>query len=583
MFKLKSYLGKYKTYMILGPIFKALETASDIITPFLMAMVIDTGIANNDRGYIYTVCAIILGLNILSFIFTVVCQKCSSLAQMGVCKDIRYDCFAHINTLSHAELDKFSTVTLTNRLVHDVDQIGTAIGMTIRNVARAPFLLIGSLIMVCTIDWKLALVFLVMSPLILVVVLSIMKKNTPRYAELKVKLDNVTNVARDNLDSVRVVRAFNKQAYETKRFDQTNKDFTKTNMDIAKTAALLQPLIALIVNFSIIAIIWFGGLEVKYGEITTGNLLAFINYLTTISTALVMIARLIIIYTRTGASLKRVGEVFATQNTIKDAKNTSPLTYDSAEGKIEFKNVNFSYNNAKNVVNGLSITVGAGQVLGIIGGTGSGKSSIVNLIPRFYDVTSGEVLIDDVNVKKIKLNELRKIVGIVPQNPVLFEGSLRENMQWRKEDATDEEIVKALKIAQAYDFVRELPDFLDHKVLRGGSNFSGGQRQRLTIARALVGNPKIIILDDSSSALDFATDAALRKAINTSLYNSTVVLVSQRATALMNADSIIVLDNGNIVGIGSHENLLKKCTVYQEIYYSQNPEENPENKVGGNG
>lgn len=581
MFKLKNYLGRYKRFMILGPIFKALETASDIITPFLMAMVIDTGIANNDKVYIYTVCGFILGLNILSFFFTVVCQKCSSLAQMGVCKDIRHDCFAHINTLSHAELDKFSTVTLTNRLVHDVDQIGTAIGMTIRNVARAPFLLIGSLIMVCTIDWKLALVFLVMSPLILLVVLSIMKKNTPRYAELKTKLDNVTNVARDNLDSVRVVRAFNKQTYETKRFDQSNKDFTKTNMDIAKTAALLQPLIALIVNFSIIAIIWFGGLEVKSGKITTGNLLAFINYLTTISTALVMIARLIIIYTRTGASLKRVGEVFATENTIKDAKNTSPLTYDTAEGKIEFKNVNFSYNNAKNVVNGLSITVGAGQILGVIGGTGSGKSSIVNLIPRFYDVTSGEVLIDDVNVKKIKLDELRKIVGIVPQNPVLFEGTLRENMQWRKEDATDEEIIKALKIAQAYDFVRELPDFLEHKVLRGGSNFSGGQRQRLTIARALVGNPKIIILDDSSSALDFATDAALRKAIGTSLYNSTVVLVSQRATALMNADNIIVVDNGNIMGIGSHEKLLKNCTVYQEIYYSQNPEEKPENKVGG--
>lgn len=581
MFKLKNYLGRYKRFMILGPIFKALETASDIITPFLMAMVIDTGIANNDKVYIYTVCGFILGLNILSFFFTVVCQKCSSLAQMGVCKDIRHDCFAHINTLSHAELDKFSTVTLTNRLVHDVDQIGTAIGMTIRNVARAPFLLIGSLIMVCTIDWKLALVFLVMSPLILLVVLSIMKKNTPRYAELKTKLDNVTNVARDNLDSVRVVRAFNKQSYETKRFDQSNKDFTKTNMDIAKTAALLQPLIALIVNFSIIAIIWFGGLEVKSGEITTGNLLAFINYLTTISTALVMIARLIIIYTRTGASLKRVGEVFATENTIKDAKNTSTLTYDTAEGKIEFKNVNFSYNNAKNVVNGLSITVGAGQILGVIGGTGSGKSSIVNLIPRFYDVTSGEVLIDDVNVKKIKLDELRKIVGIVPQNPVLFEGTLRENMQWRKEDATDEEIIKALKIAQAYDFVRELPDFLEHKVLRGGSNFSGGQRQRLTIARALVGNPKIIILDDSSSALDFATDAALRKAIGTSLYNSTVVLVSQRATALMNADNIIVVDNGNIMGIGSHEKLLKNCTVYQEIYYSQNPEEKPENKVGG--
>lgn len=581
MFKLKNYLGKYKLYMILGPIFKALETASDIITPFLMAMVIDTGIANNDRTYIYTMCGFICVLNLVSFCFTVICQKCSSLAQMGVCKDIRHDCFAHINTLSHAELDKFSTVTLTNRIVHDVDQIGVAVGMTIRNVARAPFLIIGSLIMVSIIEWRLALIFLVMSPIILLIVLSIMKRNNPRYVELKTKLDNVTNVARDNLDSVRVVRAFNKQAYETKRFDQTNKEFTKTNMSIAKAASLLQPLISVVVNFSIIAIIWFGSLEVNVGSITTGNLLAFINYLTTISAALVVIARLIIIYTRTGASIKRVSEVFATKNTIGDDKNPSPLTYETAEGKIEFKNVNFSYNSVKNVVNGLSVTVGAGQILGIIGGTGSGKSSIVNLIPRFYDVSSGAVLIDDVNVKKIRLHELRKIVGIVPQNPVLFEGTLRDNMCWRKEDATDEEIIKALKIAQAYDFVRELPDFLDHKVLRGGSNFSGGQRQRLTIARALVGNPKIIILDDSSSALDFATDASLRKAISTSLYNSTVVIVSQRATALMNADKIIVLDNGNIMGIGSHEKLLKSCTVYQEIYYSQNPEEKPSDVGGG--
>ena len=584
MFKLTKYLGGYKKYITWGPIFKALETASDVVTPMLMALVIDVGIANRDMPYIFIMCGVILFLNIISFCCTVVCQKCSSIAQTGICKDIRRDLFGHINTLSHAELDKFSTVTLTNRMVHDVDQVGLSVGMTIRNVSRAPFLLIGSLIMVCIIDIKLSSVFLIMAPIILFIVFFVMMRNSPRYSNLKVRLDDVTNIARDNLDSVRVVRAFNKQAYELERFDRSNKEFTRVNMQIAKSASLLQPLIALVVNFGIIAILWFGGIEVNLGVITTGNLIAFVNYLTTISSALVIIARLIIIYTRTGASIKRIKEVFETENTVKNAKRIVDFTYEDAEGKIEFRKVNFSYANAKNVVNDLSVVVKPGQVLGIIGGTGSGKSSIVNLIPRFYDTRSGDVLIDDVNVRKIDLVELRKIVGIVPQNPVLFEGSLRENMQWRKEDATDAEIIKALKIAQAYDFVKELPDFLDHKVLRGGRNFSGGQRQRLTIARALVGNPKIIILDDSSSALDFATDANLRRAIATSLNSSTVILVSQRATSLMSADQIIVVDNGNVMGIGTHEELLKGCTVYQEIYYSQNQKEDDEpkkNKVGG--
>lgn len=580
MFKLRTYLGRYKRYLIWGPIFKALETASDIITPFLMAYVVDIGIANGDKPYVYKMCGLICLLNLLSFCFTVVCQKCSSLAQMGICKDIRRDMYAHINTLSHAELDKFSTVTLTNREIHDVDQVGLAVGMTIRNVARSPFLIIGSLTMVALIEIKLSLVFLIMAPLTLAVVLIIMNKNSPLYVDLKYKLDEVTNVARDNLDSVRVVRAFNKQNYEWKRFDKTNKGFTATNIKIAKVASLLQPLISLIVSLSIIAVLWFGGIEVNTGTITTGNLLAFISYLTTISAALVMLARMIIIYTRTGASKKRIAEVFNTQNTITDPKRESALTYDIAEGKIEFKDVNFSYNNAKNIINGLSVVVEPGQVLGVIGGTGSGKSSVVNLIPRFYDTTTGGVFIDDVNVKKINLKELRKIVGIVPQNPVLFEGTLRENMRWRKDDATDEEIIKALKIAQAYDFTSELPDFLSHRVLRGGSNFSGGQRQRLTIARALVGNPKIIILDDSSSALDYQTDANLRKAISVNLSTSTVVLVSQRATSLMGADKIVVLDNGDIVGIGTHDKLLKTCSVYQEIYYSQNPDEKPKRNGG---
>ena len=570
MFKLGKYINNFKLQLIVGPIAKILETASDIITPFLMAIIIDVGIANNDLNTIYLYGGIILAITIVSFFFTLISQKCSAVAQAGISRDIRFDAFKQINTWSHGELDRFSTASLTNRLVHDVSQISMAVGMTMRNVTRAPLLLIGSFIMALTINLKLSLVFVIMMPIILFIVFKIMNKNTPLYSDLKIKLDDVTNITRDNLDSVRVVRAFNKQEYETQRFVKSNQAFTKVNLKIATYASLMHPLIMLVVNFSIIAILWIGGIQVNIGEMTTGNLLAFVNYLTSIAGSLVVIARLIIIYTRTGASIKRVDEIFRTENTIQNPLRPAHINYEKAKGKIEFRNVNFSYKTTKDAVKNLSIVINPGETIGIIGGTGSGKSSIVGLIPRFYDATSGDVLIDDVNVKRFDINELRQIVGIVPQNPVLFEGTLRENMRWRNPDATDEEIVKALKIAQAYDFVKELPDYLDHKVLRYGSNFSGGQRQRLTIARALVGNPKILILDDSSSALDFATDANLRKAIARNLKGATVILVSQRATTLMRADNIIVIDSGDIVGIGKHEELLKSCDVYKEIYYSQN-------------
>lgn len=581
MFKLKKYLGRYKKYIVIGPLFKALETASDIITPYLMAMVIDKGIASLDFTLIYSLCALIVGMNLLSFVFAIICQKTSSIVQSYIGKDIRTDMFNQINTFSHAELDRFSTVTLTNRMIHDVEQVCTATGMTIRTVSRAPFLLIGSFIMACFIDLKLSIIFIVLMPILAFVVVFIMNKNSPLYSKIKVELDNVTNVARDNLDSVRVVRAFNKQEYENNRFTKANKKFTAVNVQIAKMASILQPLIAIIINFGIIAVIYWGGIRVNAGHITTGNLLAFVNYLLSIANSLVVIARLIIIYTRTGASMKRIREVFNTKNTILDPKRPIKVDPDTAKGEIEFQNVSFSYNDVKNVVNNLSIKIHPGQVIGIIGGTGSGKSSIVNLIPRLYDADKGKVLVDGIDVKKYNVSDLRDLIGIVPQNPVLFEGTLRENMQFRKPSATDEEIIKALEISQSLDFVKELSDFLDHKVLRGGSNFSGGQRQRLTIARALVGDPKIVILDDASSALDFATDARLRKAIGEKLSESTIILVSQRATTLMGADNIIVLDHGNIMGIGKHDDLLKTCTTYQEIYFSQNPEEKEEVERNG--
>lgn len=569
MFKLGKYIREYRFFATLGPLAKIIETAGDIINPFLMAKIIDVGIRNGDKPYIIKMGLIILLINLVSFAFAIICQKSASITQEGMGRRIRYDMFQQINTFSHAELDRFSTASLTNRVVHDVAQVKMATGMTIRNVARAPILLIGSTIMSIFINPKLSIIFVVIIPLIFFVVFFVMGKTAPMYDKTQKKLDDVTNVSRDNLDGVRVVRAFNKQQYEVERFSKANAEFTKINIKIARIAALLQPLIFLIVNFGVAAIIWFGGKQVNIGGMTQGNILAFVDYFVAISASLVTIARLIIIYTRTGASIRRIREVFETENTIQNPKRPKRISVEDAKGKVEFKDVHFSYNNAKDIIVDLSVVIEPGETIGVIGGTGSGKSSLIGLIPRFYDTTKGKVFIDDINVKRYDLEDLRKVIGIVPQNPVLFEGTIRENMQWHKDDATDDEIVHALKIAQAFDFVREYPDFLDHKVLRDGSNFSGGQKQRLTIARALVGNPKIVILDDSSSALDFATDAALRRAIRRNLKDSTTIIVSQRTTTLKNADKIIVLDHGNVVDIADHDTLLQRCELYREIHQSQ--------------
>ena len=391
---------------------------------------------------------------------------------------------------------------------------------------------------------------------------------------IKTKLDKTTNITRENLTGVRVVRAFNKQNYETEKFKYANYDLISTQIKHAKWNSILEPLISIVVNLAIIALFYFGGIEVNIGGLSQGKLIAFIDYFGTISSCIVSLSNLITIITRMHASSERINELFLVKNSIKDPANPVKIDFSSENnGKVEFKNVNFSYSDTKNIITNLSLVANPGDIIGVIGGTGSGKSSIVNLIPRFYDATSGDVLINDVNVKKYRVEDLRNMIGLVPQNPTLFEGTIRSNMCWRKPDATDEEIVKALKISQAYDFVKEYPDFLEHKVNRGGSNYSGGQRQRLTIARALVGNPSIIILDDASSALDFATDAKLRKAIRTYLANSTTFIVTQRTNSIRDANKIIVIDNGNIVDIGSHNELLERCQVYQEIHNSQNKKE----------
>ncbi len=573
-FTYMSYVKKYKVASFFTPFLKGIETVAELFVPYIMAKIIDVGVANHDTNYIIWNGVLILLLNILGIIFSLSAQKLGAYVQAKVGEDIRNSIFEHINGLSHSELDKFSTTTLLNRSVNDVRNIKNGVGSVLRQITRAPVLLIGSLIMALFINLKLSLVFIVIIPLVIGIVYLVMKKLKPLLLEIKAKLDKTTDITRENLTGVRVVRAFNKQNFETEKFKNANYDLISTQFKHGAWSSVLGPIISIIVNFATIALFYFGGIEINIGELSQGKLIAFIDYFGTISTCIVSLSTLITIITRMNASNDRINDLFLVKNSIKDPANPVSVDYENIElGRVEFKEVDFSYSDMKNAVAGLSLEANPGEIIGIIGGTGSGKSSIVNLIPRFYDATHGEILVGGVNVKKYNVEDLRNVIGLVPQNPTLFEGTIRSNMCWRKPDATDEEIIKALKISQAYDFVHDYPDFLEHHVNRGGTNFSGGQRQRLTIARALVGNPHIIILDDASSALDFATDAKLRKAIRNSLSNSTTFIVTQRTNSIKDADKIIVINNGNIVDIGTHEDLLERCKIYEEIHYSQNKKE----------
>lgn len=573
VFKPTLYLKKYSLLVVLGPTCKALEALSEVFAPYIMALLIDVGIANNDKDYILKMAIVILAINVAGMIFAILGQKCASVTSEGMGRDIRNDVFKHVNTFSYSELDKYNTTTILNRTINDVYHIQEGTSQIIRNVMRIPFLLIGSLVMAISIDLKLSLIFLVVSPILLLIVYCVMKKLQPLLTEGKKRLDKTTQITRENLSGIRVVRAFNKQNYEIDKFTEANTAMLQNDLKQGYLGAIMQPLIYLVVNFAIIAVVYFGGIQINAGSVTQGNLLAFINYFTQISAALVAFARVITILTRMKIAKNRVNDLMLTKNSIVSPASPVKIDQTSPEnGSVEFKEVSFSYSYLKDVVINLNLKVEPGETIGVIGGTGSGKSSIVNLIPRFYDATKGQVLVNGQNVKKYNVEELRSIIGIVPQNPILFSGTIRDNLCWRKEDATEEELVKALKIAQAYDFVKEYPDFLDHPVNRGGTNFSGGQKQRLTIARALVGNPSIVILDDSTSALDFSTDSKLRKAIKTML-SCTTFIVSQRTNSLKDADKIIVIDAGNIVDIGKHNELLERCDLYREIHESQNKKE----------
>lgn len=570
MRKLFRFCKGYIKQMIFAPLFKIIETATIIIIPFLVANMIDVGIKYHDVGYITTWGIIIVALNIIGIISTIICSKLSAIACTGVSYEIRKGLYEHINTFSHAELDKFTTASLNNRMTHDVSRINTSLGLFLRIIMRTPLLIIGSTIMAMIIDLKLSLLFVVVAPLILIAVFWILKKTEPLYDETQKDLDNVSKITRENLQGARVVRAFNKQSYEENRFAKASEKLRKSAVKVVSISTLLNPITVTIINFAIIAVMWFGGLQVNAGDLTQGQIIAFVNYLTQISLALISLANIIIAFIKATNCANRINEVFDTKPSIVETNhNYIDITTSKNTPKIEFKNVSFAYSDtAKMAVKNLSFTAFMGDTIGIIGGTGSGKSSVVNLIPRFYDVTSGQILIDGVNVKDYPLHQLREKIGIVPQKAVLFKGTLKENLRWRKENATLLEIQKALKISQSADFVSELDGKLDFNVQAGGKNFSGGQRQRLTIARALVGEPEILIMDDSASALDFATDANLRKAIKKEI-KSTVILVSQRANTVKNANQIIVMDNGNIVGVGTHKDLMKNCDVYKNIYDSQ--------------
>ncbi|NMA66989.1 MAG: ABC transporter ATP-binding protein [Clostridiaceae bacterium] len=578
MLKLIKYLRDYIKETIIGPLFKLFEACFELIVPLVMASIIDKGIKNNDTAYILKMGGIMILLGILGLVCSITAQYFAAKAALGFGTALRNEMFSHINSLSFSEIDKIGTASLITRITSDINQAQTGVNLVLRLFLRSPFIVAGAIIMALFINVKLTLIFLAVTLLISLIIYFIMSSSIPHYRNVQGKLDKVSLIARENLTGVRVIRAFSRQKDEVSRFEKSTNDLTGTQLMVGKISALLNPATYSILNAGIIAVMYFGSFTVYEGTISQGELIALINYMSQILLALLALANLIIAFTRASASAIRINEVFAVTSTMKE--NGDDLSKGVKKSpKVEFKNVSFSYGlSEEEAISDISFEARNGETIGIIGGTGSGKSTLINLIPRFYDTTSGEVIIDGINVKDYLFSELREKIAVVPQKAVLFRGSIRENIKWGKKDATDEEIYKALEIAQAKEFVDEKPDGLDTEIMQGGKNLSGGQRQRLTIARALVAQPEILILDDSASALDFATDARLRKAIMTQTKKMTIFIVSQRASAIKNADKIIVLDDGKMVGIGKHDELLETCEIYKEICLSQLSEDEVKSK-----
>ena len=564
-----AYMKDYKKECVLGPLFKLLEASFELMVPLVMAAVIDVGIANGDRGYIGRMCLVMAALGVIGLVCSITAQFFAAKASVGVAAKLRHALFAHIQELSFTEMDTAGTSTLITRMTSDINQVQNGLNLALRLLLRSPFVVFGAMVMAFTIDVPAALVFVVAIPLLAVVVFGVMLWTMPRYKKVQAGLDRVLGNTRENLTGVRVIRAFGREEAETGRFETENNALTKLQEHVGRVSALMNPVTYVIINLATVVLIWVGAVRVDTAIITQGAVVALINYMSQILVELIKLANLIINITKALACASRVQGVLDTESSMEAPQALSNVVEQNQE-RVTFRNAALTYQGAGAAsLSGLSFSVKPGETVGVIGGTGSGKSSLVNLIPRFYDATQGDVLVDGHNVRDYPLASLREKVGVVPQKAVLFTGTIRDNLKWGKPDATDEELWQALETAQARDFVEEKPGGLDEPVSQGGKNFSGGQRQRLTIARALVRKPEILILDDSASALDFATDARLRKAIRQMEGGPTVFIVSQRASSIRYADKIIVLDDGEAVGIGTHEELLKHCEVYREIFESQ--------------
>lgn len=567
MKQLSIYLKSYKKEMILGPLFKLIEAIFELIVPLIMAAIIDQGIKGHDMPLILRYGIILFILAGVGLASSLTCQYFAARASQGFGTDLRNAMFAHIQSLSYTEIDQIGTPSLITRSNNDINQLQIAVAMLIRLALRAPFLVIGSCVMAMMIDLQLACIFLIAAPLITLTLYLIMSRLIPLYRSIQKKLDKISLLTRENLDGVRVIRATSNQEHEKQRFKAAVDDLMDTSIQAGKIQSNLNPLTYLIVNFSILAIIYFGSHRVYGGSLTQGQIIAFVSYMTQMLLALNVVANLVVIFTKAAASANRVSEVLSLTSSIQF--NDQNITIQDSTA-IELKHVSFHYPYSKeNILEDISLELKQGEVLGIIGGTGSGKSTLINLINRFYDISDGHISLFGHDIKTFSEADLRSLIGIVPQSSILFTGTIRENMQWGKPDASDEEIIEALKDAQAYDFVMNQKNGLDTMVNQGGHNFSGGQRQRLTIARALVKKSKILILDDSSSALDYATDAKLQQSLKQKGKERILILISQRANSIRYADQILVLDDGKMAGLGTHEQLLRSCDVYHEICASQ--------------
>ena len=582
MKKLLIYLKNYKKECVLAPLFKLLEASFELIVPLVMAAIIDRGIAVSDRPYIFKMGGVLVLLAAVGLTCSITAQYFAAKAAVGFATKLRYSLFSHIETLSFSEMDTVGSSTLITRITSDINQVQSGVNMVLRLFLRSPFIVFGAMIMAFTVNVKAALVFVVTIPLLSVVVFSVMLASIPLFKKVQSGLDQVLGHTRENLEGARVIRAFNKEEDEAREFNASNEFLTNMQLVVGRISTLMNPLTYIIINCAIIAVIWVGGKQVYGGIITQGEVVALVNYMSQILVELVKLANLIILINKAIACGNRIEEVLETKSSIVNAPSEVNAASDS-ENAVVFSHVSMAYaSTSEEALTDIDFTAKKGQTIGIIGGTGSGKSSVVNLIPRFYDVSKGSVLVNGRDVRDYDLTELRDKIGVVMQKAVLFQGTIAENLRWGKPDATDEELWHAIEVAQAMDVVEGKEGKLDYMIEQGGRNLSGGQKQRLTIARAVVKDPDILILDDSASALDFATDARLRAALRNLQGNKTIFIVSQRTSSIQFADQIIVMDDGQVAGIGTHEQLLEQCEIYREIYESQFKKEDLK-KNGGAG